>query len=151
VGLKSNDYYVLLHKLYAMNLSPEDLQQQLAEAAKELLYPSETDAPFVPFAWQNMHEITTEKLMLATRHKVDTPVEGMELDDFFAPVTRVEEWLDDRERATALRFQELKETLQNYLTDISVYRVGIVNVDVYIVGMAEGGYVAGVATKLVET
>jgi hypothetical protein len=78
-------------------------------------------------------------------------VEGLELDDFFAPVSRTEEWMDDSERETAQRFQNMKETLEDLLTDISVYRVGEINVDVYIVGRTDDGYYAGVSTKLVET
>lgn len=136
-----------------MHVPPEALMRQLQEAAHDLLYPSETDAPLEPFAWQNIKDssFSTEKLLLATRHKRDIPVEGLELAEFFAPVTRVEEWMDDSEKLTSERFQALRETLEGLLTDISVYRVGVVNVDVYIVGRTEDGYYAGISTKLVET
>ena len=136
-----------------MRVSPEELIRQPHEAAKGLLYPSETDAALEPFAWQNINDATfsIDKLLLATRHKINTPVDGLELADFFAPVSRIEEWMDDSEKHTAERFQDLKETLEDLLSDISVYRVGEVNVDVYIVGKTDGGYYAGISTKLVET
>jgi hypothetical protein len=136
-----------------MHVPPEALLKQLRDAAQGLLYPSETDAVLEPFAWQNIKDdfFSIEKLLLVTRHKKDTPVEGLELDDFFAPVSRTEEWMDDSERETAQRFQNMKETLEDLLTDISVYRVGEINVDVYIVGRTDDGYYAGVSTKLVET
>lgn len=136
-----------------MRVPPEALLKQLHEAAHGLLYPSETDAPFEAFAWQNIKDdfFSIEKLLLVTRHKRDTPVEGLELEEFFAPQSRIEEWMDDTERTTAERFQNLHDTLQHLLSDISVYRVGVVNVDVYIVGKTDDGYYAGVSTKIVET
>jgi hypothetical protein len=45
----------------------------------------------------------------------------------------------------------LHDTLENLLKDISVYRVGTVNIDVYVIGKTADGYFAGVSTKLVET
>ncbi len=134
-----------------MKVSPEVLLNQLGTAANGLLYPSETDAPFIPFAWETMRDFSVDKLLLATRHSRDTPVDGMEPDDFFAPVEHVEEWFDDSERATAERFAALHDTLEDLLTDISVYRVGTVDIDVYVIGKTADGYFAGVSTKLVET
>ena len=136
-----------------MRVPPETLLQQLQNAAKGLMYPSETDAALEAFTWQSIKDSTfsIDKLLLATRHKLNTPVDGLELADFFAPVSRVEEWMDDSEKLTAERFQDLRETLEHLLADISVYRVGEVNVDVYVVGRTEDGYYAGVSTKLVET
>jgi Nuclease A inhibitor-like protein len=136
-----------------MQVPPDSLMRQLKEATKGLFYPSETDAVLEPFTWQNVKDATfsIDKLLLATRHKLDTPVDGLELADFFAPVNHIEEWMDDSEKVIAERFQDLQETLENLLSDISVYRVGEVNVDVYVVGRTDDGYYAGVSTKLVET
>jgi hypothetical protein len=134
-----------------MKVSPEVLLNQLSTVATGLLYPSETDAPFVPFAWETMRDFSIDKLLLATRHDRNTPVDGMELDDFFAPVEHIEEWFDDSERETAHRFATLNDTLEDLLTDISVYRIGTVNIDVYVIGKTADGYFAGVSTKLVET
>lgn len=134
-----------------MKLPPEALLRRLSAAADGLLYPSETDAPFVPFAWETMRDFSIDKLLLATRHNRNTPVDGMELDDFFAPVEHVEEWFDDNERETAERFALLHDTLDEVLTDVSVYRVGTVDISVYIIGKTADGYFAGVSTKIVET
>ncbi|MCS6807648.1 MAG: nuclease A inhibitor family protein [Bacteroidota bacterium] len=134
-----------------MRLSPNELLEHLRLASEDLLYPSETDAPFVPFAWQAMRDFSIDKLLIATRHDRNTPVEGTELEDFFAPLTRIHEWFDDSERATAERFQNLVETLRAYLSDIAVYRIGTVDIDIYIIGKTADGYFAGLSTKAVET
>jgi hypothetical protein len=75
----------------------------------------------------------------------------MEANDFFEPVTRREEWFDDSEIATAKRFEHLYDTLDDLLEEISVYRVGLVNINVYVIGRAAAGYFAGISTKVVET
>lgn len=136
-----------------MRVPPDALLKQLQDAARGLLYPSETDAALEPFTWQNIKDdfFSIEKLLLVTRHKPNTPVDGLELADFFAPVNRIEEWMDEGERQTAERFKDLESALEDLLTDISVYRIGEVNVDVYIVGRTADGYYAGISTKLVET
>ncbi|TAE34136.1 MAG: nuclease [Candidatus Kapaibacterium sp.] len=136
-----------------MRILPEALLSELYDATEGLFYPSETDAALEPFLWQNIRDtsFSIEKLLLVTRHRKDTPVDGLELADFFAPVIHEEEWMDDSERETAKRFRELQETLEKLLANISVYRVGEVNIDVYIVGKTDDGYYAGVSTHLVET
>lgn len=134
-----------------MTLPPDALLSQLRSAAHGLQYPSETDAPFVPFAWQTMRDFSIDKLLIATRHDRNTPVDGTEPEDFFAPLTRVEEWFDDSEREIAEQFQHLFDTLKDYLHELSVYRVGTVNMDIYIIGKTDDGYYAGVSTKAVET
>lgn len=134
-----------------MKVPPDALLKQLAAAAEGLLYPSETDAPFLPFAWETMRDFSVDKLLLATRHDRNTPVEGMELGEFFKPLVRREEWFDDAERSTAHRFENLRDTLDDLLSEISVYRVGTVNIDIYVIGKTDDGYFAGVSTKAVET
>jgi hypothetical protein len=134
-----------------MKVPPDALLKQLAAAAEGLLYPSETDAPFLPFAWETMRDFSVEKLLFATRHDRNTPVEGTEFHDFFKPLVRIEEWFDDAESATALSFENLRDTLSDLLGELSVYRIGTVNIDIYVIGKTDDGYFAGVSTKAVET
>lgn len=145
------DFFDVARKIMRMNIPPEALLNQLSVAAEGLLYPSETDAPLIPFAWETMRDFSIDKLLIATRHDRNTPVDGMEANDFFEPVTRREEWFDDSEIATAKRFEHLYDTLDDLLEEISVYRVGLVNINVYVIGRAAAGYFAGISTKVVET
>lgn len=43
------------------------------------------------------------------------------------------------------------QALKDNLSDISVYRIGQINIDAYIIGQTQDGDLAGVVTKLVET
>jgi hypothetical protein len=124
---------------------------QLQEAAEGLLYPSESDEPFTCFSWQGVRDITVEKLLIITHNKAGTPVEETTLHHFFEGVTNEADWMDEDEIEEARRFQNLKDALLDLLTDIRVFRLGAMDIDVYIVGKTPTGGCAGVQTKVVET
>jgi hypothetical protein len=73
------------------------------------------------------------------------------VDDFFTIATQEEDWHDQKERETVKRFQNLVSVLKQNLSQLQVYRVGSIDIDVYIVGVTSGGGLAGLSTKLVET
>lgn len=104
-------------------------------AVDGLLFPSEADYPFTVFLWQEKPEAPTlPDLLLLTGHTQDSPVETIELDTFFSPVTQIQDWYGEEERKKAQQFQTLVELTQNTLSNIRVYRVGTIEIDVYIVG-----------------
>lgn len=49
------------------------------------------------------------------------------------------------------KFQTLVTKLKDNLTDIKVYRLGTIDIDVYIVGKTPSGDLAGIFTKVIET
>ncbi|MEL7246133.1 MAG: nuclease A inhibitor family protein, partial [Cyanobacteria bacterium J06573_2] len=55
------------------------------------------------------------------------------------------------ERETAKKYQALVETLKQNLDNIQVYKIGEVEIDVYIVGQLKSGDWVGLSTKAVET
>jgi GTPase len=73
------------------------------------------------------------------------------VDDFFAIATQEEDWHDQEERETVQRFHNLVSILKQNLSQLQVYRVGSIDIDAYIVGVTDGGELAGLSTKLVET
>jgi len=73
------------------------------------------------------------------------------VDDFFTIATAEEDWHDQDERETAKRFQNLVSILKQNLSQLQVYRVDSIDIDAYIVGVTDGGELAGLSTKLVET
>jgi len=73
------------------------------------------------------------------------------VDDFFAIAAQEEDWHDQDERETVQRFHNLVSVLKQNLSQLQVYRVGNIEIDVYIVGVTDGGGLAGLSTKLVET
>ena len=131
--------------------NPPAIESTLSQAAAGLSYTSETDAPLVPFFWPGAGESpTAEALARWLALPADAAIEQQSLDEFLEPVAAEEDWQEEEERAMGRRFQALGGTLRGCLREVSVFRVGEVSVDVYIVGAADGG-LAGLQTRVVET
>ncbi len=124
----------------------------LKQASNSLLMPSESEYPFEVVHWsgQAREELTSQCLLQLTGHPADSPVETVELDYLFRNLTQEKEWHDDVQKALVPRFQNLVATLKNHLCDIKAYRIGTIDIDVYIIGKINDD-LAGVSTKLVET
>lgn len=125
--------------------------EKITDAAKGLLYISETDAPLEPFFWPAENEklapgFIAEQAKLPTHTKFSTQT----LDEFFDSVAKIEDWMNEDEKSEAQRFQKLQKTLEENLKNIAVFRAGETNMDVFVIGETEGGF-AGLHTKVVET
>ena len=127
---------------------------RIAPLLTDLLYPSESDEPIEPVeSYLKMAEPLTvshikDWLMLPPSEYVEEQPEA----DFWTPVTTIEAWFGDDEKATAAKFQALKTKLETTLTDRQVFRVGNTEIDVYLLGKpAEGEPRVGIKTKVVET
>jgi hypothetical protein len=129
----------------------DSIAAQLQQASKGLLFLSESDAPFEVIHWSAQGELTPAKLLQLTGHPPDAPVELRTVDDFFAVATQAEDWHDEEERETVQRFQNLVSVLKQNLSQLQVYRVGSIEIDAYIIGVTDGGELAGLSAKLVET
>jgi hypothetical protein len=116
--------------------------KELKAAAKGLLFPSETDAPIEAFAWPG-GDAPPDEAAVRTNAKVpaDKPVEQMTLADLANAIP--EESRGD--------FLPLFGLLGHHLSGTTVFRVGEINIDVYVVGRTTDGQYAGVKTKMVET
>lgn len=131
--------------------SENSILEKLEDAAKDLLYISETDAPLEPFFWPvGNEELTPEFIKQQAKLPYGAPASTQALNEFFEPVAIEEEWMNDEEVAEARRFQNLQTTLEENLKDVKVFRFGETDLDVFIIGKTEGGF-AGLQTKVVET
>lgn len=136
-----------------MNNSNSELIDTLKSSSDGLLCMSESDYPFEVLVWESLgkEELTNEKLLDVTNHSKDTPVEVEDCDYFFEIATQEQDWHGSEEKETVKKYQNLVKTLKERLSDIKVYRVGTINIDVYIVGKTPLGNLAGLSTKVVET
>lgn len=125
----------------------------LEAACAGLLMPSESDEPFEIFVWPDASElpISSTQLLQLMGQSEDTLVESTALDDLFAKIAFEQEWHDDVQQEQVPRFQALLETINTQLSQVQVFRVGTINIDVLIVGLLSSGEIGGVKTKLVET
>lgn len=131
--------------------SDEQLLSELEQATKDLLFMSESDYPFETVHWQGGVEPTEQDLRQAAGLAGDAHVEVRSLDDLFRNAVSEPQWKGERERATAKRYQALARLLTDNLRDLKVYRVGEVNISVFIIGRTGAGNWAGLSTHVVET
>ncbi len=130
-------------------MSDSSVTTKLKDASNNLLMPSESEYPFEPFVWSGT-ELTPKKILELTGHPTDSPVETIALTDLFANLAYEQDWHDNQQKADVSKFKKLLETLEDNLTDIQVFRIGRINIDVYVIGKTLAG-LAGVKTKVVET
>jgi hypothetical protein len=141
--------------------SSSDIVTTLKQSVEGLYFPSESDYPFevslLPHQPPDRQTFTSEDL-LRIRGQADSAeaaeVETVALDDFFAPVTQ-ETDKTDAGQTTTQRFQVLLQQIKALLEQVTVYRVGSVEIDVYIVGRVKEETSSRdwvlLSTKVVET
>lgn len=129
----------------------ERLGQELDEAARGLMFMSESDFPLEVVCWHNVSDVTPEYLRALAGEDSPVPVEEISAEEFFRPAASESEWKGAAEIDTARRYQKLLRLLNERLKDVKAYRVGTVNAAIYVVGRSPRGEWRGVSTRVVET
>jgi hypothetical protein len=130
-----------------------DFTALTAPLLPNLLYPSESDEPIEAVeTYLSMAEPLTAShikdwLMLPPSVYVEEISEA----EFWQPVVTIEEWYGEEERTQAGQFQQLQQAVEGTLSDRQVFRVGDVEIDVYLLGKPTEGPRVGLKTKVVET
>ena len=128
-----------------------DLPEQIKNAASGLWYISETDAEIFPFTGSKADKVTRENLLAQTGKPADAPVEERDFEQMFERFVKIQDWYGDEEKATAEKFAALKKLLEKNLTQLKVFKVGRIDLDIYFVGLDAEGNLSGIQTKAVET
>jgi hypothetical protein len=133
--------------------SIQDIITELQIAIDGLLFSSESDFPFEIISWSatELPVLTSATLLAHTGHKPATAVSTATLENLFAPLITEQDWHTEDDKTTLARFRQLLEKLQKHLHDIQVYRVGEIELDIYILGKTASGEWLGLSTKAVET
>ncbi len=128
-----------------------NLAEKIKNAAEGLYYISETDAEILPFIGQQAESVIKEEILNQTNSAADSAVEEGEFKGFFARLTEIQDWFGDEEKETAQKFVQLKELLEMNLRDLKVFKIGKIQLDVYVVGLDAENKLLGIKTKAVET
>lgn len=134
-----------------MMQNDEQLAEELERATAGLSFMSESDYPFQVVRWDAGQAITQTYLRSLTKEPQDAQVSTESLEDFFGPALALPDWKGEAERATVHRYQTLVQYLRDNLEDVKVYKVGRINMPVYIVGRSPTGTWLGLSTRVVET
>ncbi len=133
-------------------MTKEELIAQLNEKINGLYFPSESDFPFEVIVWENFADdlFNTEKWLAHAGLPTDSPIENTALDYLFRNLSVEQEWHDEFQKEQVAQFKALQAFLQEHLTDLTVYRVGRVEITIFIIGKF-GNDVIGLKTQAVET
>ena len=131
--------------------SDEEILAELARAADGLLYMSESDYPLEPLRLEGAGGPTPERLRELAGVPTDAPVEVLSLEQFFRAPISEPAWKGGAELASARRFQALARALTENLADVRAYKVGRINMPVYVLGRSPAGSWLGLSTRVVET
>ena len=148
-------YYKSDRKAPACNVSlcNDALRTHLTSLTDGLLWTSESDYPFTYFERRGAGAvpITAARLLTLLDKPADTKVETRTLDEMLSWVTRDDPDMDEGERATAARYRAVRTALEENLQNLTVIKVGRIQVEIYFVGNTRCGDVAGLQTISIET
>lgn len=129
--------------------------KNLRAATKGLLYSSESDVPLKPFLWPQADvgaTLDTTALLAYLEQDPRTVVEEVETVAFFEPMTTLDKWAIEEDKAVVARFIALVETLTHQLINTRTFRIGEgPEFEVYVIGRTPDGDWSGVMTRLTET
>ena len=127
------------------------LKTRLEELTKELFLLSETDAPFTIVQFPLEDDIDTS-LRKELEISDTTLIEKVTLANFFSLYTEPQGWDSEEDAATKQRFAKLFSFFNEELLESKVYRLGRIEITVYILGIVPGlRTVLGLQSLLVET
>ena len=122
--------------------------RELGEAAEGLLFVSESDYPLEVVV---IGSGDIEREIRKLTGKVDAKIEKQTVDYFFRNMVKDYPGYSEVQKSLAIRFLKLQELLKAKLKDAAAYRIGVIQVDAYILGQMQDGSFGGLKTRLVET
>lgn len=132
--------------------TPEDLLfDEINKAAEGLIYISETDAEILPFSGKKAAEVSAEEIMRQTESSPDSNIEERDFEEFFGRLIKIQDWFGEEETINAGKFAALKDLLERNLRDLKVFKIGSIELNVYVVGLDSENVLKGFKTKAVET
>jgi len=144
-------------KFLNLNMSKKQpemlLKNILPELLTDLYYPSESDEPIVVFSTEENHSLPIIENDFRTLLKLaeDIIIEPLDIEQFWNSVTEINDWYGEEQIAKTKQFEKLKNTLFEHLENVQGFRVGEVEIDVYLFGNNSDGEIEGIKTMLVET
>lgn len=129
----------------------KDLIEELKESVKGLWYMSETDAEINVAVGKESDSVTQETLIEQFNVSPEKKITEKSSADFFQNLTEMQDWYGEEEKETAEKFSTVEKLLEENLKDLKVFKVGEVEVDIYVIGLDSQSILMGITTKAVET
>jgi hypothetical protein len=131
--------------------SDEELLAELRRATRGLFVMSESDYPFETLYLDGETPPTPERLRQLAGAGEDAIVETRGADEFFNSTTFETMRKEGEASDGAMGSEALAGLLKKSLTELRVYRIGGINIAVFILGKSPTGNWLGLSTRVVET
>ena len=132
--------------------SDEQIMAELANAIKGLWYMSESDYPFEPVCLKQREAPSPGELRAMAGAEAGAEVETKRMEEFFREGAGVRvEGEGSGSTATPASFEAVIQVLTENLEEIRVYRIGNINIPVFVLGRSPSGTWLGLRTRVVET
>lgn len=130
-----------------------NLEGTIKPLLENLLYPSESDEPilFTHCYLKQETPLTGSQIEEWLMLPPSVFVEEIPEEEFWKPVTTVEEWYEEDEKIRTETFCKLQQVIEQHLSVRQVFRVGNSEIDVYLLGRTTEGDRAALKTKVIET
>ncbi|MDB6111867.1 MAG: nuiA [Pedosphaera sp.] len=129
----------------------DDTIKSLQEATRDVLYMSESDYPFQIIQRAGEGRPPDAQTVLELSSRAGGAVQVVPLETFFKHLIAEKPWHREQENATVRKFQKLLQVIRQHLPNAQVFRVGEIQVDVFILGNTADGDLAGLSTRAIET
>lgn len=133
------------------DLRENGLPERIKQAVRGLFYVSETDAEILPFIGSQAETVSVDLLLSQIGNTANAPVAEENFAGFFARLTEIQDWFGDEEKETAKKFVSLKDLLEKNLRDLKIFKIGKIQLDIYVVGLDAENNFLGFQTRAVET
>ncbi len=130
---------------------PDTFEGRIERIVKGLYYTSETDAEIEPFVGEKAEFVNQEIIILQTGAAADSKIEERNFDEFFSRLTEIQDWFGDEEKKISAKFLQLEKILKAQLKELNVFKIGQIELDIYVVGLDSNSILTGIKTKSVET
>jgi hypothetical protein len=131
--------------------SDEQILAELRRVVAGLWLLSESDYPFEVFRWDGSIELGPRFLCEASGLAGQTSVRELTLEEFFGDAGPTRLWRAGAESGAPEPDHLLLPLLKKSLNSLRVYKVGEINILVFVVGRSVEGNWLGVSTRVVET
>ncbi len=133
------------------DINKNEFTLKIEKIVKGLYYLSESDAEILPFNGDKTGSVSVKEILKQSANGTETAVEERDFNEFFVRLTKMQDWFGEQETTTANKFTELKKLLEDNLKDLKVFKIGKINLDIYVVGLDAESNLMGIKTKAVET
>lgn len=140
----------MINEIPDLSFRDRELVTQLKSASQDLLWSSEAEYPLKVF-YLNKNDFDENTLLKLHNYPVETKVAILAFRSFFESATKSEPWHNEAEQLEVRKYRALANLITENLTDIRVYLLGEIEIDVYILGKTEHQAIAGLVTKIVRT